>query len=147
MTREYPRRQEEEARNINQVTDPALAHIAAQAERPIRDLSRDPKAIPEVKALKSILDQEAERKGGDKIDSVQELFQQPISVIESSSQLRTNASRDAASALGISTVGDLTKVAGPMLVRHKWFSIGSLREIESWLEERGLRLAESKDWY
>lgn len=146
MTREYPRLPEEEARNINQVKDPALAHLSAHAEKPIRDLPRDQKASPGVRALKPLLDKEAERVGAETALSAQEIFQQPISVIELSSQLRTNAFRNAAAKLGISTVGDLTKVTGPMLVRYKWFSVGSLREIELWLKERGLKLAESKDW-
>src|SRR5690242_11490106 len=100
MAREhYPRLPEEEQLGINQITDPDRARWSAQIEKPIRDLTRDPKASPDVKALKSVLDKEADRLAADETRIKEELLRQPISVIQLSSTKRTNTFQTAAAGL------------------------------------------------
>lgn len=139
MSQEHPRLPEEEARNINQITDPEHARWAAQAEKPVRDLARDPKASPQVRAMKPLLDKEAERIGADKALIKEELLRQPISAIQLSSTRRTNNFHNAANRLGIATVEDLTsKIARHILSRKKNMSPEAMKEVETWLRERGL---------
>jgi len=92
--------------------------------------------------LRPILDKEAERLGKEALDAAYELFQLPLSVIPLSSQRRLNAFQGAANTLGISTIGELTGVSWTQLVVKARLSPGCVKEIERWLQDRGLTLAQ-----
>src|SRR5438046_6025703 len=80
---EYQRLPEEEQRNINQITDPEVARLVAEVEKPIRDLARDPEADQRISELKPLLDVEANRLATiESQTSEKKLLSQSINVID-----------------------------------------------------------------
>jgi hypothetical protein len=141
MTREYPRLPEEEARNINQVTDPKLARLAADIEKPIRDMARDPNTHPKLRKLKPLLDKEAERIAEAEVPTKkefvnEELLRQSVYMMwEGLPDTRAKNDFSAAMAeLKIKTIEDLMKVGfwrlvAPPRVRNY---------VKTWLTEHGI---------
>jgi hypothetical protein len=144
------RRPKEVERDINQVSDIDLARDMAETEKPIRDLSRDREAAPEIQKLKPQLDKEAMRLSAKEEVSKEKLLQSPITDIillnDKDTEDFYRRMNYANSMLGhdVETIKDLTELDFWQLQyiltkRYKQIAL----EIENWLKERGLKLQTS----
>jgi hypothetical protein len=134
---QHPRLPEEELRGINQITNPEEARASADIEKPIRDLARDPRANPDIRRLKPLLDQEAERIAADTSRVKEELLHLPISVIPMSNRNR-RIFEDCATKMDIKTIGDLLDLMRAGNYYKVTISQRGHLQVQEWLMSHGL---------